>query len=176
MLIWIVPIHGRMGTVVLVGATGEPLLVAGTPPDYFSEDGQLWGNPLYDWQAMARENYHWWIERLSWQLELCHSVRIDHFRAFESFWAIPAQSESASEGKWLSGPGMALFDAVRQELGEVPVIAEDLGLIDEKVRAFFAANRISGYASTAIRFYARSREPALTPLLYTELCGLYGNA
>lgn len=156
----------------LLEQPGKPLLVAGTPPDYFSEDGQLWGNPLYDWQAMARENYHWWIERLSWQLELCHSVRIDHFRAFESFWAIPAQSESASEGKWLSGPGMALFDAVRQELGEVPVIAEDLGLIDEKVRAFLRQTGFPGMRVLQFAF-TPGAESLHLPHCYTQNCVAY---
>lgn len=156
----------------LLEQPGKPLLVAGTPPDYFSEDGQLWGNPLYDWKAMAEENYHWWIERLRWQLELCHSVRIDHFRAFESFWAIPAQKARAIEGQWMSGPGMALFDAVRQELGEVPVIAEDLGLIDEKVRAFLQKTGFPGMRVLQFAF-TPGTESLHLPHCYTQNCVAY---
>lgn len=128
----------------LLNAAGKPSFVAGTPPDYFSEEGQLWGNPLYDWQAMEREEFSWWLARLRWQLELCHGVRIDHFRAFESFWAIPADSGTAKNGEWRKGPGMALFDRVYRDMGRVPVIAEDLGVIDDKVRAFLAKTGLPG--------------------------------
>lgn len=107
--------------------------VAGVPPDYFSEDGQLWGNPLYDWNKMEKDEYKWWIDRIKLSKKLYDTVRIDHFRAFASFWAVPAESKSAKEGKWKTGPGMKLFDAIKNELGEVSIIAEDLGTFGEDV-------------------------------------------
>lgn len=113
--------------------TLSPKKVAGVPPDYFSEDGQLWGNPLYDWKAMENENYSWWISRLSNTLKLYDKVRIDHFRAFASYWAVPAESETAKTGEWLEGPGMKLFNAVKEALPEADIIAEDLGTFGEDV-------------------------------------------
>lgn len=107
--------------------------VSGVPPDYFSEDGQLWGNPLYDWVAMEKDNYRWWCERIRAALQLYDTVRIDHFRAFASYWAVPADSDTAKNGVWEKGPGKALFDAVENELGEVPIVAEDLGVFGEDV-------------------------------------------
>lgn len=107
--------------------------VSGVPPDYFSEDGQLWGNPLYNWVAMEKDNYRWWCERIRASLKLYDTVRIDHFRAFASYWAIPAESKTAKTGEWADGPKMKLFDAVKKELGEVPIVAEDLGVFGEDV-------------------------------------------
>lgn len=107
--------------------------VAGVPPDYFSEDGQLWGNPLYNWQKMKKDGFDWWIARLSASLKLYDRVRIDHFRAFASYWAVPADSETAKNGEWLKGPGMDLFEKVRQALPEADIIAEDLGTFGEDV-------------------------------------------
>ncbi len=109
--------------------------VAGCPPDAFSDSGQLWGNPVYDWQALADSGYSWWIARLKQVLKYYDSVRIDHFRGFESYWSIPAAAETARDGKWVKGPGIALFDAIKRELGEVDIIAEDLGLLTEAVIA-----------------------------------------
>lgn len=110
-----------------------PEEVAGVPPDYFSQDGQLWGNPLYDWDKMEKDGYKWWIERLRASLKLYDTIRIDHFRAFASYWSVPAESETAKTGKWLDGPGMKLFDKVKKELGEASIIAEDLGVFGEDV-------------------------------------------
>lgn len=107
--------------------------VAGVPPDYFAEDGQLWGNPLYDWSAMERENYSWWKDRISSALELFDGVRIDHFRAFESFWAVPGTEKTARNGKWVKGPGMKLINAIKSVAGEKLIIAEDLGDITKEV-------------------------------------------
>ena len=115
------------------GETLAPKKVAGVPPDYFSEDGQLWGNPLYDWSAMEKDGYKWWISRLSNALKLYDKVRIDHFRAFASYWAIPAESETAKVGEWLEGPGMKLFNAVKTALPDADIIAEDLGTFGEDV-------------------------------------------
>lgn len=110
-----------------------PESVAGVPPDYFSEDGQLWGNPLYNWKKMKKDGYKWWINRLSCALKLYDRVRIDHFRAFASYWAVPAESKTAKVGQWLDGPGMELFSCVKKELPNADIIAEDLGTFGEDV-------------------------------------------
>ena len=110
-----------------------PTHVAGVPPDYFSEDGQLWGNPLYDWDKMEKDGYKWWISRIEASLKLYDSVRIDHFRAFASYWAVPAESKTAKVGEWIDGPGMKLFDKVREALGDADIVAEDLGTFGEDV-------------------------------------------
>lgn len=107
--------------------------VAGVPPDYFSADGQLWGNPLYDWKEMEKDGFDWWIKRLKASLKIFDTVRIDHFRAFASYWAVPAESETAKNGEWVKGPGMKLFNAVKKELGDLPIVAEDLGTFGEDV-------------------------------------------
>lgn len=108
-------------------------VVAGAPPDAFSATGQLWGNPVYDWRAHRREGYRWWIERLRRTFELFDAVRIDHFRGFVSFWAVPEGSRNARPGRWRRGPGRALFDAATRELGELELVAEDLGHITPAV-------------------------------------------
>jgi 4-alpha-glucanotransferase len=108
-------------------------LVAGAPPDDLGPDGQLWGNPVFDWDAVAADGYRWWIERLRRTFELFDLTRIDHFRGFASYWAIPAGARTAKEGHWERGPGEAVFRAVEAELGPLPVIAEDLGLITPDV-------------------------------------------
>ena len=115
--------------------TGEAALMAGVPPDYFSETGQLWGNPVYNWEALEKTGYQWWIDRIRHNLALMDWVRIDHFRGFESFWAVPHGEETAINGEWLPGPGAALFEAVNGALGQLPVIAEDLGIITPEVEA-----------------------------------------
>lgn len=107
--------------------------VSGVPPDYFSADGQLWGNPLYDWNAMEKDNYRWWRDRIKSSLKLFDTVRIDHFRAFASYWAIPATSETAKNGEWVDGPKMKLFNAIKDDIGEVPIVAEDLGVFGDDV-------------------------------------------
>jgi 4-alpha-glucanotransferase len=115
---------------------GHPTVIAGVPPDYFSTTGQRWGNPLYDWSRVAADGYSFWIQRLRRVLELVDLVRIDHFRGFAGYWEIPASEETAVNGRWMPGPGMALFDALRAALGEgLPLIAEDLGVITEDVEA-----------------------------------------
>jgi 4-alpha-glucanotransferase len=116
-------------------AAGSPTAVAGVPPDYFSATGQLWGNPLYDWQEMARDDYRWWRDRLANLLALVDVVRIDHFRGFAAYWAIPAGAVTAEAGRWRKGPGSALFAALERQLGKLPLIAEDLGTITPDVMA-----------------------------------------
>ena len=108
-------------------------LVAGVPPDLFAETGQLWGNPLYDWTAMRADGYRWWIERFRRAFALVDLTRVDHFRGFVSYWAVPAGNPTAVEGKWRRGPGAHVFHAVEHELGPLPVVAEDLGMITEPV-------------------------------------------
>jgi 4-alpha-glucanotransferase len=131
-------------TLLRIGKTGQPDCVAGVPPDYFSEDGQLWGNPLYAWDNHAAENYNWWIERLRSAADLADIVRIDHFRGFESYWSVPADSETAREGTWEPGPGDAIFDAMQEALGSLPIVAEDLGVITPEVEALRNRHRIPG--------------------------------
>lgn len=116
-----------------LGQNGRPTVVAGVPPDYFSETGQMWGNPLYAWERHAETGYAWWIRRLKQALESFDLLRLDHFRGFESYWEIPADAENAISGQWKPAPGDALFGAVRDALGDVPIVAEDLGLITEEV-------------------------------------------
>ena len=113
--------------------TGNPTVIAGVPPDYFSPTGQRWGNPLYRWDVMQADGYSWWLERFKAILSLVDYVRIDHFRGFEAYWEIPAEEETAIKGTWVSGPGLNFFQAVQDALGELPVIAEDLGVITEGV-------------------------------------------
>ena len=114
-------------------ARGQPLVVAGVPPDYFSAVGQRWGNPLYDWSEIARDGFRWWIERLRSQLTLFDIVRLDHFRGFVSLWEIPAACETAVDGHWQPVPGRALLQALEQEFGVLPIVAEDLGTISQEV-------------------------------------------
>jgi 4-alpha-glucanotransferase len=110
-----------------------PEAVAGVPPDYFSETGQLWGNPLYRWERCEEEGYRWWIARVRAALEKCDLLRLDHFRGFSAYWAVPAGARTAAVGAWRRGPGQAFFDALRAALGSLPLLAENLGDIDEAV-------------------------------------------
>jgi 4-alpha-glucanotransferase len=114
---------------------GEPTLVAGVPPDYFSKTGQRWGNPLYHWDHLRQQNFSWWIARLRWNLELCDLLRIDHFRGFSACWTIPAEEKTAIAGRWIPVPGDELFQALRENLGDLPLVAEDLGIITAEVEA-----------------------------------------
>ncbi len=119
----------------LLNEKGAPTVVAGVPPDYFSETGQRWGNPLYDWNYSAEHEFEWWLERCGSQLSLFDVIRVDHFRGFEAYWEIDAQCETAIEGRWVKAPGDALFDRVLEGLGVLPFVAEDLGVITEEVVA-----------------------------------------
>ncbi|MBZ0291267.1 MAG: 4-alpha-glucanotransferase [Anaerolineae bacterium] len=112
---------------------GYPTVVAGVPPDYFSATGQRWGNPLYRWDVMKESGYDWWLARLSATLHTVDIVRIDHFRGFDAYWEIPAEEETAIKGTWVDGPGADFFTVIQRELGELPIIAEDLGVITETV-------------------------------------------
>ncbi len=112
---------------------GSPSVVAGVPPDYFSATGQRWGNPLYNWEKIAAENYDWWVKRIHMNLVQADIVRIDHFRGFEAYWEIPATEPTAVIGRWVKGPDAAFFEAIQAKLGELPIIAEDLGVITPEV-------------------------------------------
>ncbi|HSS98832.1 MAG TPA: 4-alpha-glucanotransferase, partial [Terriglobales bacterium] len=111
----------------LLDERGKPSVVAGVPPDYFSATGQLWGNPIYRWDVLERSAYQWWIDRFRSSFELFDLIRLDHFRGFEAYWEVPAGASTAIGGKWVKGPGQKLFEVVRNKLGDLPIIAENLG-------------------------------------------------
>lgn len=113
--------------------TGHPTVIAGVPPDYFSETGQRWGNPLYRWDVMEARGFTWWISRFKSALSVVDYIRIDHFRGFEAYWEIPADEETAVNGEWIPGPGADFFRVIRDALGDLPIIAEDLGVITPEV-------------------------------------------
>lgn len=115
--------------------TGEAALMAGVPPDYFSATGQLWGNPVYKWDKLQENNYQWWVERFKATFEYVDIVRIDHFRGFEGYWEVEIGETTAINGKWVKGPGSEFFQVIKEELGDLPIIAEDLGLITSEVLA-----------------------------------------
>jgi 4-alpha-glucanotransferase len=125
---------------------GNSTVVAGVPPDYFSATGQRWGNPLYRWKAMAKTGYAWWVERFRMTLTLFDMVRLDHFRGFAAYWEIPAHEETAINGKWVEGPGSRFFNAMHKALGDIPIIAEDLGLITSDVIALRDKHKFPGMA------------------------------
>lgn len=116
-------------------AQGEPLVIAGVPPDYFSETGQRWGNPLYRWDVLKKQKYRWWVDRLRHALTQMEMIRLDHFRGFEAYWEIPGKAPTAAGGRWVPGPGETFFKALLKEMGDLPLVAEDLGLITPGVEA-----------------------------------------
>ena len=151
---------------------GAPIVVAGVPPDYFSKTGQLWGNPLYNWEAMAEEGYSWWIARLRNDLQLYDMVRIDHFRGFEAFWEIPAWAKTAINGRWVKGPGDAFFHALRNALGHLPIIAEDLGVITGEVEALRDRFNFPGMKILQFAFSSGPENPYL-PHNHVRPCVVY---
>ena len=145
---------------------GFPKVVAGVPPDYFSETGQLWGNPLYDWNYHKKTDYSWWMKRFSDQLYLSDIVRIDHFRGLESYWAVPADSETAVNGKWVPGPGDDFFLRIQKECGhDIPIIAEDLGIITDEVRAL--RDRFDLPGMTILQFAFEGEDSSYLPHNHT---------
>ena len=139
----------------------KPIDVAGCPPDVFSPTGQLWGNPLYDWAYHKETGFAWWIDRLKSASTLYNTVRIDHFRGFESYYAIPYGNKTAEIGEWRKGPGMALFDAVKASLGDLSIIAEDLGFVTPEVRKLL---KDSGYPGMKVLQFAFDDDPKSTYL------------
>jgi 4-alpha-glucanotransferase len=150
----------------------RPRFVGGVPPDYFSETGQLWGNPVYDWEAHRRTNYHWWIKRLSARLAFVDLIRLDHFRGFDAAWHVPAGAPTAQYGEWVQGPGAEFFDAVRKELGVLPFIAEDLGVITDDVCALRDRFHLPGTRVLQFAFDGHSDNPHL-PQNYTSNTVVY---
>lgn len=142
--------------------------VAGAPPDAFTDDGQLWGNPLYDWPAMQRRHYRWWIERMSRTLELFDVARIDHFRGFVAYWSVPADAPTAKSGHWQRGPGRAVFDAMEQALGTLPLVAEDLGVITPGVRRLREQLGLPGMVVLQFGFNPRQPKGVNRPANHTE--------
>ncbi len=143
-----------------LAADGAPSFVAGVPPDYFSATGQLWGNPLYRWDVLARTGYRWWIDRFRATLSLVDVVRLDHFRGFESYWEVPAGQETAERGRWVKGPGAALFESLEAALGPLPVIAENLGVITPEVESL--RERFSWPGMAILQFAFGSDDPSDT--------------
>jgi 4-alpha-glucanotransferase len=151
---------------------GQPTVVAGVPPDYFSATGQLWGNPLYKWDLHKKQGYAWWIQRMRSMVERVDIVRIDHFRGFAAYWEIPGGDETAENGKWVEGPGADLFHALNAGLGDIPVIAEDLGLITEDVDALRDQFDLPGMRILQFSF-STDLKPHLQPEGFPENCIVY---
>ena len=150
----------------------RPSCVAGVPPDYFSEDGQLWGNPLYDWKAMKKNGYAWWSRRIEYMLTLFDGVRIDHFRGFEAYWSIPADAKTAKEGKWVKGPGRAIVDRIKEIAGDRLIIAEDLGDITPEVERLLKYSKFPGMRVFQFAFLGDRESPHL-PHNYIKNCISY---
>lgn len=162
-LIGDIPIYASMDSadvwanlkVFLLDKNNLPAFVAGVPPDYFSSDGQLWGNPLYNWEYLDSTGYEWWIKRISQQIRLFDKIRIDHFRGFESFWAIPYGDKTAVNGKWIKGPGMKFISEINKKFSNIQIIAEDLGILTDDVRRLLNE---SGYPGMKILQFAFNSE------------------
>jgi 4-alpha-glucanotransferase len=152
---------------------GTPAVVAGVPPDYFSETGQLWGNPLYRWDKMAETGYAWWVERFRHASTMFDSLRLDHFRGFEAYWEIPGDAPTAAHGRWVKGPGEPLFREVERQLGRLPIVAEDLGVITAEVDALREA---LGYPGMRVLQFGFGNDPKATdyqPHNYIHDCVVY---
>lgn len=157
----------------LLDEAGKPLFVAGVPPDYFSETGQLWGNPLYRWEAHASERFAWWIARMKALLGRVDLVRLDHFRGFEAYWEVPAGSETAATGRWALGPGTAFLEALREGLGGLPIIAEDLGEITAEVEALRDRFDLPGMRVLQFAFGGNPGTEIHLPHRYLNHCLVY---
>lgn len=155
-----------------LGDDGNPTVVAGVPPDYFSKTGQRWGNPIYRWDVLAANGYDWWIDRVRQALQLEDILRLDHFRGFEAYWEIPGDAETAVSGRWAPGPGDSLFDAIRAALGDVPFVAEDLGVITPDVVALRKRLKFPGMRVLQFAFSADTSNEFL-PHNYTRNTVVY---
>lgn len=147
---------------------GNPTAVAGVPPDYFSATGQLWGNPLYAWEALVRDDYGWWVSRFRAVLNLVDVVRLDHFRGFEAYWEIPAGAPTAEGGRWVKGPGGEFFQTVQRSLGELPLVAENLGVITPEVEALRARFGFPGMSILQFAFGTDPQAPGFRPHNYAR--------
>ena len=152
---------------------GMPLFVAGVPPDYFSSKGQRWGNPLYRWESLKEEGYRWWIERIRHNLKYFHVLRLDHFRGFAGYWAIPFGSEDAQQGKWRKGPGRDFFEALRKRFYVLPFVAEDLGIITPDVRELMAEFGFPGMKVLQFAFGDDFPKSPYLPHNFTPNCFAY---
>ena len=149
-----------------------PIRVAGVPPDYFSATGQRWGNPLYKWDIMRQNGFHWWIDRMRRAHSLYDIIRLDHFRGFEAYWSIPAANETAEQGEWIKAPGAELFDTIGRALGALPFIAEDLGVITPEVDALREHFHLPGMRILQFGFASRKAHDYL-PHKYIRNCVVY---
>lgn len=156
-----------------LNAQGNPTVVAGVPPDYFSATGQLWGNPIYNWELMAQHRYGWWIDRFRSLLKRVDIVRLDHFRGFESYWEVPAEEETAINGCWVQGPGPDLLNTIRDALGGLPIIAENLGLITQEVEDLRKQFNIPGMAVLHFAFDPDSKNSDYLPHKYIHNLVVY---
>jgi 4-alpha-glucanotransferase len=145
---------------------GRPLVVSGVPPDYFSADGQLWGNPIYRWDRIARNGFAWWIERFRHTLSVVDMVRLDHFRGFEAYWEIPGGETTARNGRWVKGPGARLFEAAEKALGPLPIVAENLGVITPEVEAIRHQFHYPGMSVLQFAFGSDPQAPTFRPHNY----------
>ncbi len=152
---------------------GHPAFVAGVPPDYFSATGQLWGNPLYNWDALAASRFAWWIERVRAALAALDLVRLDHFRGFEAYWEVPATETTAVKGRWVKAPGAALFEALEAALGELPIVAENLGVITPEVEALRERFGFPGMAILQFAFGTDPQAPGFRPHNFTHDLAVY---
>ncbi len=155
-----------------VDKQGNRKLVAGVPPDYFSETGQLWGNPLYKWKTLQKDGYSWWVERFRQMFELYDAIRVDHFRGFDAYWQVDAKEKTAIYGKWINGPGENLFNTIKEQLGELPIIAEDLGVITPSVEELRDRFNFPGMKILQFAFDSDSTNSFL-PHNYTQNCVVY---
>ncbi len=156
----------------LLDKDGMPTVVAGVPPDYFSETGQRWGNPLYDWEQLRKDDFSFWIQRLRTQLTLYDLIRVDHFRGFESYWEIAASDETAIHGRWVSAPGKELFERLYQEYQRLPLVAEDLGIITPEVEALRDHFNLPGMKVLQFAFSGDPKNPHL-PFKYPQNSVVY---
>jgi 4-alpha-glucanotransferase len=152
---------------------GNPTVIAGVPPDYFSPTGQRWGNPLYRWDELAKDGYQWWIRRFRAALALVDIIRIDHFRGFEAYWEVPASEETAVNGRWAPGPGADFFEALQAALGELPIIAEDLGVITPGVEVLRDGFGLPGMKVLQFAFTESCEDAPYLPHNYIPNCVVY---
>jgi len=152
--------------------TGEAALMAGVPPDYFSETGQLWGNPVYNWPELQNQDFHWWVQRFQAMLDYVDIIRIDHFRGFEAFWAVKHGEKTAMNGEWIKAPGIALFETIGRKLGKLPVLAEDLGVITPEVEALRDRFEFPGMKILQFAFGSDADNPFL-PYNFHRNCVVY---
>lgn len=156
----------------LLDQRGMPEFVAGVPPDYFSKTGQLWGNPLYNWEVHYQEGFDWWLKRIKMLLQLVDLIRIDHFRGFSAYWQVPYGEKTAINGRWMPGPSSDFFTAVKSELGTLPFIAEDLGFIDNKVIQLREQWNLPGMCVLQFAFEALKPNPH-SPHAHSRNCAVY---